>query len=106
MIGSSASGSDISRDLVGVAKEVHVASRTIADEKIGKDPGYDNMWLHFMVTIALRQNFGWLLRTVKMLIMFKLIIQIKSVHRDGSVIFHDGSVVFADLILHCTGYAL
>ncbi|GMN40782.1 hypothetical protein TIFTF001_010003 [Ficus carica] len=77
LIGSSASGGDISRDLVGVAKEVHVASRTIADEKIGKDPGYDNMWLHSMI---------------------------KSVHRDGSVIFHDGSVVFADVILHCTGY--
>ena len=52
MIGNSASGRDISRDMVGVAKEVHVACRTIADEKVGKHPGYDNMWLHSMVTIV------------------------------------------------------
>ena len=31
--------------------------------------------------------------------------QIESVHKDGSVIFNDGSVVLADVILHCTGYA-
>lgn len=30
--------------------------------------------------------------------------QIKSAHEDGSVVFHDGSVVVADVILHCTGY--
>lgn len=29
---------------------------------------------------------------------------IKSVHEDGSVVFPDGSVVLADIILHCTGY--
>lgn len=34
------------------------------------------------------------------------IMQIESAHRDGSVIFTDGSVVVADVILHCTGYAL
>lgn len=30
--------------------------------------------------------------------------QIKSVQEDGSVVFRNGSVVLADVILHCTGY--
>ncbi|XP_024030550.1 flavin-containing monooxygenase FMO GS-OX-like 4 [Morus notabilis] len=77
LIGSSASAVDISREIAGAAKEVHVASRSIVDENIGKQPGYDNMWLHPMI---------------------------KSAHEDGSVIFQDGSVIVADVILHCTGY--
>ncbi|RVX15546.1 Flavin-containing monooxygenase FMO GS-OX5 [Vitis vinifera] len=32
-------------------------------------------------------------------------VEIESVHKDGSVIFNDGSVVLADVILHCTWYA-
>lgn len=31
--------------------------------------------------------------------------QVESVHRDGTVIFQDGSGVLADVIMHCTGYA-
>ena len=31
--------------------------------------------------------------------------QIESVQKDGTVIFYDGSMVLADVILHCTGYA-
>ncbi|KAL6177102.1 hypothetical protein ACLB2K_048628 [Fragaria x ananassa] len=77
LIGSSVSAIEISRDIAGVAKEVHIASRSVADETMEKKPGYDNMWLHSMI---------------------------KSVHEDGSVVFPDGSVVFADSILHCTGY--
>lgn len=49
MIGSSSSAFDISRDIAGVAKEVHIASRSLADETINKKPGYDNMCLHSMV---------------------------------------------------------
>ncbi|KAI5328541.1 hypothetical protein L3X38_027938 [Prunus dulcis] len=77
LIGGAASSADISRELAGVAKEVHIASRSVADEAIGKQPGYDNMWLHSMI---------------------------KSAHDDGIVAFQDGSVVVADIILHCTGY--
>ncbi|CAL9029505.1 unnamed protein product [Prunus brigantina] len=77
LIGGAASSADISRELAGVAKEVHIASRSVADEAIGKQPSYDNMWLHSMI---------------------------KSAHDDGSVAFQDGSVVVADIILHCTGY--
>ncbi|KAL6280099.1 hypothetical protein ACE6H2_016980 [Prunus campanulata] len=77
LIGGAASSADISRELAGVAKEVHIASRSVADEAFGKQPGYDNMWLHSMI---------------------------KSARDDGSVAFQDGSVVVADIILHCTGY--
>ncbi|KAJ6946505.1 flavin-containing monooxygenase-related family protein [Populus alba x Populus x berolinensis] len=49
LIGSSASSVDISREIAGVAKEVHVTSRSVADETYQEQPGYDNMWLHSMV---------------------------------------------------------
>lgn len=49
LIGSSASSDDISREIAGVAKEVHVASRSVADKTYQEQPGYDNMWLHSMV---------------------------------------------------------
>ncbi|BFG31455.1 hypothetical protein CerSpe_177290 [Prunus speciosa] len=77
LIGSATSAIDISRDIAGVAKEVHIASRSVADETIEKQPGYNNMWLHSMI---------------------------KSVQEDGSVLFRNGSVVLADVILHCIGY--
>ncbi|KAA8522258.1 hypothetical protein F0562_012931 [Nyssa sinensis] len=71
---NSASAVDISRELSAVAKEVHIASRSVKDETLGKVPGYNNMWLHSMI------------------------------HEDGLVVFQDESRVFADIILHCTGY--
>ncbi|KAH7862601.1 hypothetical protein Vadar_007012 [Vaccinium darrowii] len=77
LIGSSASAVDICRDIAGVAKEVHVASRSVTYGPIGKLPGHDNMWLHSMI---------------------------ESAHGDGIVVFRDGSAVCADVILHCTGY--
>ncbi|XP_043810291.1 flavin-containing monooxygenase FMO GS-OX-like 4 isoform X2 [Manihot esculenta] len=77
LIGGSASAVDISRDIASVAKEVHVASRSVANEKYEQQPGYDNIWLHSMI---------------------------ESVHEDGSLVFRNGRVVQADIILHCTGY--
>ncbi|XP_031254862.1 flavin-containing monooxygenase FMO GS-OX-like 4 [Pistacia vera] len=77
LIGSSASAVDICRDIAGVAREVHVASRSVADGTYEKQPGYDNMWLHSMIEIALK---------------------------DGTVVFRNGNMVLADVILHCTGY--
>jgi hypothetical protein len=38
-----------------------------------------------------------------MLVFIKMM-QIESVHGDGSVVFRNGRVVVADIILHCTGY--
>ncbi|KAK9103174.1 hypothetical protein Sjap_020428 [Stephania japonica] len=75
-LGSSASAQDISRDISGVAKEVHIASRSSSDSTPSRLPGYDNMWLHSMI---------------------------ESTHEDGRVIFQDRSSVYADVILHCTG---
>ncbi|XVE65042.1 hypothetical protein DITRI_Ditri07aG0150300 [Diplodiscus trichospermus] len=77
LIGSSTSGIDISRDIASVAKEVHVASRSFADETYINQPGYDNLWLHSMIDSA---------------------------HGDGTVVFRNGKVVLADVIMHCTGY--
>ncbi|XP_034704853.1 flavin-containing monooxygenase FMO GS-OX-like 3 [Vitis riparia] len=77
LIGNAFSADDISRDIAQVAKEVHVATRSEENSMLGKRPGYDNMWLHSTV---------------------------ESVHRDGTVIFQDGSGVLADVIMHCTGY--
>lgn len=77
MIGSSASAVDICRDLASFAKEVHVASRSKPEGEFGKQPGYDNLWLHPMI---------------------------ESAHEDGRITFQDGSEVLAQVILHCTGY--
>ncbi|OAY78671.1 Flavin-containing monooxygenase FMO GS-OX-like 4, partial [Ananas comosus] len=77
IIGSSASAVDISRDIARFAKEVHIASRSAATGTPMKQPGYDTMWLHSMI---------------------------KSTHKDGTVVFEDGSSVKVDVIMHCTGY--
>ena len=49
VIGSSASGVDISRDIAKVAKEVHVSSRSTSPDTYEMLPGYDNLWLHPVV---------------------------------------------------------
>ncbi|KAI4315283.1 hypothetical protein L6164_028112 [Bauhinia variegata] len=77
LIGNAASAVDISRDIATVAKEVHIAARSVEDNKLGKLPGHDNMWLHSMIDSALE---------------------------DGRVVFRGGNAVCADVILHCTGY--
>ncbi|KAF6152409.1 hypothetical protein GIB67_038032 [Kingdonia uniflora] len=77
LIGSSFSAYDISRDIAGIAKEVHVASRSVTKEIPEKQLGYDNIWLHPMIDSA---------------------------HDDGTVVFQDGSSALIDVILHCTGY--
>ncbi|KAJ6426850.1 hypothetical protein OIU84_022440 [Salix udensis] len=77
LIGSSASSFDLSREIAGVAKEVHVTLRSVADETYQEQPGFDNIWLHSMI---------------------------ESAHADGSVVFRNGRVVVADIIIHCTGY--
>ncbi|XP_073287855.1 flavin-containing monooxygenase FMO GS-OX-like 4 [Primulina huaijiensis] len=77
LIGSAASANDISRDIAEVAKEVHIASRSVQIEELGKLSGHENIWLHSMISY---------------------------VCKDGTVAFEDGKEVFADVILHCTGY--
>ncbi|KAL2921028.1 Flavin-containing monooxygenase FMO GS-OX-like 3, partial [Bienertia sinuspersici] len=77
LIGFSASAFDISRDIAGLAKEVHITTRFQAKGISGKQPVYHNLWLHPLIERA---------------------------HKDGRVLFQDGTEVLADVILHCTGY--
>ncbi|CAN1333361.1 Flavin-containing monooxygenase FMO GS-OX-like 3 [Linum perenne] len=77
MIGTQSSAADISREIAGVAKEVHLASRSVADETYETVAPYDNMYIHSMI---------------------------ESAHEDGSLTFRNGKVVLADIVLHCTGY--
>ncbi|XP_078165674.1 flavin-containing monooxygenase FMO GS-OX-like 2 isoform X2 [Carex rostrata] len=77
IIGSSASAVDISRDVAQFAKEVHIASRSTTGTIPSKVPSYENMWFHSRIERA---------------------------EAGGSVVFCDGSLVYADVIMHCTGY--
>ncbi|KZV45324.1 flavin-containing monooxygenase FMO GS-OX-like 4 [Dorcoceras hygrometricum] len=77
LIGSAASASDISRDIAEVAKEVHIASRSVQIQELGNISGHENIWLHSMISY---------------------------VRKDGTVAFKDGNEVCANVILHCTGY--
>ncbi|CAA7041578.1 unnamed protein product [Microthlaspi erraticum] len=48
LIGNSSSADDISRDIAGFAKEVHVASWSNPADTYIKQTGHDNMWMHSM----------------------------------------------------------
>ncbi|XP_047083423.1 flavin-containing monooxygenase FMO GS-OX-like 2 [Lolium rigidum] len=76
VIGSAPSGHEISRDIAGVAKEVHVGRRSPPTSEM-QSTARANLWLHPMVERA---------------------------EEDGSVVFKDGSRVKANAIVHCTGY--
>ncbi|CAN6312674.1 unnamed protein product [Urochloa humidicola] len=77
IIGANYSGGDISREIAGVAREVHMANRASPASTFERLPGYCNLWLRSMVERA---------------------------DPDGSVVFRDGSSVRADVIMHCSGY--
>lgn len=76
VIGYHPSGIDISRDIAGVAKEVHVAIRS-APPEMQSVTAHANFYLHSTIERA---------------------------EEDGTVVFQDGSRVKADAIVHCTGY--
>lgn len=59
VIGGAASAVDISRDIATVAKEVHIADRSIEEDKLGQVPGHDNMWLHSTVKLIIHGD-GWM----------------------------------------------
>ncbi|XP_062170018.1 flavin-containing monooxygenase FMO GS-OX-like 9 [Alnus glutinosa] len=80
VIGNSFSGQDISMELVEVAKEVHLSSKSL------------NITEGLSKVISKHEN-------------LHLRPQIKSLHEDGRVLFVDGSWVIADSILFCTGYS-
>ncbi|KAK7283909.1 hypothetical protein RIF29_13658 [Crotalaria pallida] len=72
LVGYGPSAFDISRDLLPVAKEVHIAAK---ENRFGVK--FKNVIYHGMI---------------------------KCVNKDGSIAFQDGSSIFADSIIHCTGY--
>ncbi|KAK7388899.1 hypothetical protein VNO78_23726 [Psophocarpus tetragonolobus] len=79
IVGNSFSGQEISLELLKVAKEVHLSSKSLdiyegLSKVISKN---DNFYLHP---------------------------EIDTLQEDGSVIFTDGSTIIADTILYCTGY--
>ncbi|KAK4476501.1 hypothetical protein RD792_015656 [Penstemon davidsonii] len=76
VIGDGPSGIDISIEISTVAKQVYVSSRD-PNITISKLDFKDNIWQHS---------------------------KINCVHENGEVEFIDGASVFADIILHCTGF--
>ncbi|KAK9716421.1 hypothetical protein RND81_06G231800 [Saponaria officinalis] len=77
VIGASASAIDISRDIAGVAKEIHVVRQSEGRFKFWDKFRLTNMFFHPMIDKA---------------------------YADGRVGFQDGTEVIANVILHCTGY--
>ncbi|KFK40595.1 hypothetical protein AALP_AA2G015900 [Arabis alpina] len=78
VIGNFASGADISRDIAKVAKEVHIASRAREFDTYEKiSVPQNNLWTHS---------------------------EIDKANADGSIVFKNGKVVYADNIVYCTGY--
>ncbi|CAN1333358.1 Flavin-containing monooxygenase FMO GS-OX-like 3 [Linum perenne] len=78
VIGNSFSGADLSIDVATVAKEVHIASRSVLDNHESQpQSGFSNIWIHPSVERACE---------------------------DGRVVFKNGTTVCPETILHCTGY--
>ncbi|GLU00433.1 hypothetical protein SLE2022_178050 [Rubroshorea leprosula] len=76
IIGKGTSAIDILKNISPLAREVHQVVRGV-DFGLKKQENYDNVWQHPMIECA---------------------------HEDGKVVFQDGSSVYADAIIHCTGY--
>ncbi|XP_039008133.1 flavin-containing monooxygenase FMO GS-OX5-like isoform X2 [Hibiscus syriacus] len=76
IIGNAASALDILKEIAPLAKQVHQAVRG-PNVEFKKLENRDNVWKHSMIECA---------------------------HKDGKVVFEDGSIVDADVIIHCTGY--
>ncbi|XP_039063690.1 flavin-containing monooxygenase FMO GS-OX-like 3 [Hibiscus syriacus] len=75
-IGNGPSAVDILKEISPLAKQVHLAVRTPTFQ-ITRVENYDNAWQHSMIECA---------------------------QKDGKVVFQDGPIVDADVIIHCTGY--
>ncbi|XP_047972668.1 flavin-containing monooxygenase FMO GS-OX-like 7 isoform X2 [Salvia hispanica] len=75
VIGDGPSAWDISLEIADVAKQVYLSSRS-PKVKVAKLDCGDNIWQHSKIDHA---------------------------NENGEVVFEDGAVVHADIILHCTG---
>ncbi|XP_010053918.1 flavin-containing monooxygenase FMO GS-OX5 isoform X1 [Eucalyptus grandis] len=72
IIGNGPSGIDIAKDILHVAKEVHLASRETTKLEI-----LEGLFQHSPIDHA---------------------------KEDGKIVFQDGSSIYADAIIHCSGY--
>ncbi|MED6184187.1 hypothetical protein PIB30_045075 [Stylosanthes scabra] len=77
LIGLGPTSFDISREIALVAKEVHVSVRLNPAKKGMKLEDFANVRFHPMI---------------------------KCINEDGFVVFEDGVTIYADSIIHCTGY--
>ncbi|KFK43477.1 hypothetical protein AALP_AA1G130100 [Arabis alpina] len=75
VIGNQSSGTDISKDIATMAKEVHIAAKP--DTYENQSSLYSNLLIHPTIERA---------------------------YENGLVVFQDGKAVHADVIVHCTGY--
>ncbi|KAH1080836.1 hypothetical protein J1N35_020597 [Gossypium stocksii] len=76
LIGNGPSATDLLKEISPLAKQVHLAFRG-SDIMLINLKNYDNAWPHSPIECA---------------------------HEDGKVVFQDGSIVEAEVIIHCTGY--
>ncbi|KAF7110652.1 hypothetical protein CFC21_110733 [Triticum aestivum] len=81
VVGCGESGTDIAVELTGVAREVHLAARSMEVVSPGLSKAiarHDNLHLHLGV---------------------------ERLREDGAVVFADGSSAVADTVIYCTGYS-
>ncbi|KAK5783401.1 hypothetical protein PVK06_037909 [Gossypium arboreum] len=76
LIGNGSSANDILKEISPLASQVHQAIRGPGSQ-LKRLENHDNAWQHSMIECA---------------------------HKDGKVVFQDGSIVDPDVIIHCTGY--
>ncbi|XVF33527.1 hypothetical protein REPUB_Repub17cG0176300 [Reevesia pubescens] len=76
LVGNGPSAQDILKEISPLARQVHQAVKG-PDIQLKKLENHDNAWQHSMIECA---------------------------HKDGKVVFQDGSIVDGDVIIHCTGY--
>ncbi|KAL4351461.1 hypothetical protein GQ457_06G032850 [Hibiscus cannabinus] len=76
VIGNGSSATDILKEISPLAKQVHQTIRR-PDFQSKRLENHNNAWQHPRIECA---------------------------HKDGKIVFEDGSIVDADIIIHCTGY--
>lgn len=108
VVGNSLSGQDISMELVNVAKEIHLSSKSLnVSEGLSKVISkHDNLYLHPTVRsiYSLHDHFLQKKHVLESLTRDVMItLQIQCLHEDGRVVFVDGSWLTADTIIYCTG---
>lgn len=101
LIGNATSARDLLRDFSPVAKEVHQAIRG-SDVQFKKLENHNNCWQHPMVSCLkiyiyiyhFSNSFGIGNLKIICFLMNNMFLQIECTHKDGKVVFQDGSYVY------------